>query len=382
VSGAQARTVFVVGRPTVVGNRGFIDLGNGTTAGAGFMLSPEFGVRVNGGNAFFAPAATAGSAALYTVKLSGPTTSTLSAWVDGVALSTSSVADIPIQTAGNGTVGGWTAAAAGGNNFSGDIAEIIVYGRDLSSSEQQAVEQYLTAKYFASNGTEPDTIAGLQLWLDATNLNGLSAGSAVDSWPDSSSSGHLVTQTSTTNQPTYDPAALNGHPAVHFDGTNDYLSLPANVVAGSQARTVVWVARPSETGNKGLIDLGQGSTTGSAFLVTPEHGVRVMGGNRLWNPGAPTTAPSIGVVILNGGTTTSNLSAWVNGIPLTPAGTTSVQISTSGPGAVGAWSVSPVGPNNFAGDIGELLVYDRALSAVEREMLVQSLALKYGISIS
>jgi hypothetical protein len=107
-----------------------------------------------------------------------------------------------------------------------------------------------------------------------------------------------------------------------------------------------------------------------------------MGGNRLWDPDASTAAASVGVVILSGGTTTSNLSAWANGTPLVAAETASIEISTNGPGAVGTWSLAPVGANNFAGDIGELLVYDRALSASERKTLEQILSSKYGIPIN
>src|SRR6185369_7987654 len=60
VTGATARTVFVVGRPTVVGNNGFVDLGAGGSRGAAFMLTPEYRVRVNGGNRLWSPGATAG----------------------------------------------------------------------------------------------------------------------------------------------------------------------------------------------------------------------------------------------------------------------------------------------------------------------------------
>lgn len=382
VTGAQSRTVFVVGTAAVVGNRGFIDLGNGSSGtGAAFMLSPEFAVRINGGNASWTPAATAGTPVLFTVKLTGTTTSTLSAWLNGAALSANITPSVSVQTAGSGTVGAWTANPASSNNFNGDIAEILVYGRALSTTEQDSVEAYLQDKYFSPGTPEPDTIAGLQLWLDASQLEGLNPGSQVATWPDSSGSGHLANQSNGASQPTYQPTALNGHPAVRFDGSDDYLSFASAIVSGAQERTVVWVARPSAIGNRGIIDLGEGSSPGAAFLVTPEHGVRVMGGNRLWQSPPSTTAPSIGVVVLTGGTT-SQLSAWMNGSTLAVASTGGVAIQTSGIGAVGTWSVAPIGPNNFTGDIAELLVYDRALSDIERSNLEESLATKYGIPIS
>jgi hypothetical protein len=133
------------------------------------------------------------------------------------------------------------------------------------------------------------------------------------------------------------------------------------------------------TGNRGIVDLGYGATAGGAFMVTPEHGARVMGGNRFWSPAPPTTSPSIGVVTLTGGTT-NGLSAWINGVQQQVTATGSVAINTSGAGTLGAWALSPVGSNNFDGDLAELLVYDRALSLSERQSVQDHLAVKYAIS--
>jgi hypothetical protein len=147
VTGAQARTVFVVGRPTVVGNKGFIDLGHGGTVGGAFMLTSEYAVRVSGGNAIFGPAATAGTPALYVVQLNGTTTATINAWQNGAPRNVTSSTNVTIATTGPGIVGGWAAVPVAATSYAGDIAEIVVYDRALSLTERQNLEQYLTAKY-------------------------------------------------------------------------------------------------------------------------------------------------------------------------------------------------------------------------------------------
>jgi hypothetical protein len=128
----------------VTGNRSIVDLGNGRTRGGGFQISPEFGVRINGASRLWAPPPSTTAATLGVVQLTGNSTTTLGLWINGVARTATTTVAATVQTTGSGSVGRWT---AGGKNFNGDIAEIIVYSRALSTGEQQTVEQYLRAKY-------------------------------------------------------------------------------------------------------------------------------------------------------------------------------------------------------------------------------------------
>jgi hypothetical protein len=63
----------------------------------------------------------------------------------------------------------------------------------------------------------PADIAGLGLWLDATQLQ-LNDGDPVTSWPDLSTSKLITAPISAP--PIYDLAGINGHPAVKFNGTD------------------------------------------------------------------------------------------------------------------------------------------------------------------
>lgn len=230
-----------------------------------------------------------------------------------------------------------------------------------------------------ATGTDPrlpPTIPNLVLWLDASQITGVPEGSAVSAWNDASGQGHHAIQLLLQNRPTYRSAALNGRPALRFDGSNDYLRIAGSIVSGTQARTVLFVARPDVVGNKGIVDLGNGATPGAGFLITPEYGVRVNGGSRLWLPSASTQEAQIGVVQFVG-TTTTGVSLWINGTLRSPTSTIAAAIQTSGSGSVGTWTAGPVGSNNFDGDIAEIIVYSRALSADERQGVQQYLDTKY-----
>lgn len=66
---------------------------------------------------------------------------------------------------------------------------------------------------------DPSDLVGLQLWYDADQL-ALTDGADVESWPDSSGQGRTLTGVA----PTFKTNQLNGRPGVEFDGALEYLT--------------------------------------------------------------------------------------------------------------------------------------------------------------
>ncbi len=66
-------------------------------------------------------------------------------------------------------------------------------------------------------------------------------GSTVSQWRTNNT--FLATQSTTANQPTYNAVGLNGKPILDFDGTNDHLTLNANLAITTQNFNVFAVAR-------------------------------------------------------------------------------------------------------------------------------------------
>jgi hypothetical protein len=225
----------------------------------------------------------------------------------------------------------------------------------------------------------PARVAGLVLWLDAGQLSGLADGAAVAAWADQRGGPHAAVQAASSAQPVYRAAAVNGRPAIHFDGMDDHLVVAATLASGSQKRSVVLVGRPDALGDRAMIDLGNIATPGAGFLITPEHAVRTGTGERRWTPPASLTAPAVTVVRLNG-VSTQYLAAWVNGQRLTVTAITAARVVTAGGTTIGASTAHrAAGPHHFAGDLAEILVYDQGLTEGEREQLEQYLMTKYGI---
>ena len=84
----------------------------------------------------------------------------------------------------------------------------------------------------------PSDISGLQLWLDATTglfdaTSGGNAvttdGSAVARWEDQSGNGRHATQATLNNRPVLKTSIQNGKNVIHFDGSNDNLSLTSSI---------------------------------------------------------------------------------------------------------------------------------------------------------
>ena len=178
-----------------------------------------------------------------------------SAWDNGSPFSSGTTA----LTLNTGT--GWASIGVGrippGNVLSyyltGQIGEIIVFSRALSTSERQTVEGYLTWKWglqtnfplthpFRSNPPDlpavaprgiaqvksaffnPTTFSGIQLWLDASDRATITAGSTITGWTDKSGTSRTITFAGTTN--TYDPV---GRSVNTDNATNSYFFANVNL---------------------------------------------------------------------------------------------------------------------------------------------------------
>ncbi|HSB61352.1 MAG TPA: chitobiase/beta-hexosaminidase C-terminal domain-containing protein, partial [Vicinamibacteria bacterium] len=335
----------------------------------------------------------------------------------------------------------------GGYAWFGDLAELLVYSRALSSSERQSVEDYLARKYrpyvpavgtpsivpaggtftgsttvtlatstpgaeihYTLDGSEPtpgsllytdpfvldrtatvkaraflagyddsgtatasflrseesipSLSSGLVLWLRADAGIATSGGAWVTEWADQSGSGNHARQATGVWAPRLVPDARNGLPAIRFDG-NDYVQFPRLT---GKVQTVFWVAAesPSATANYRPW-LGDQAGTGFPFLG--EFGAP----GAIWYSGA---SP----LVRNGQT-------WLNGRPvvgtseLRPRTLSVVSLVATGPLSANNFGLNTDGGYSWFGDLAELVIYDRALSASERLAVEDYLNGRYRIFI-
>jgi hypothetical protein len=214
--------------------------------------------------------------------------------------------------------------------------------------------------------------AGLKLWLSGDELDGV-AGSQVALWGDQSGTGHDVVQTAAGAQPTLVSSALDGAPALRFDGSTDWLGT-SSPISSSRAYTVFAV---STLGNaaSGPFYNGNSAADGYGFYrFTPGRYGIVHGGLR-GEAFGPVTDTGFQLTTMERGAD-AMVQFYVNGaqsgaaVPGTPN-------PASGATYVGA--VNPFTGGFFGGDVAEIVVYDRGLSEAERAQVTDYLKAKHGL---
>lgn len=239
----------------------------------------------------------------------------------------------------------------------------------------------LSVLFQANNNTNAIPRSGLMLWLDANNSLTLS-GSDVTTWADISGSQNNATQSTSLDQPTLVTNAINGLPAVAFNGSSQFLQLPAGFANFTSGCSIFVVTNPTtvSTGAR-FIDFGNGSASNNVLLDEPSSSGAAL---YVYNGSSPTNVTSSSAITLN---QFQLLEAVHNG-------TASATISTNGVFGAQNNSMNSInntsrannyigqgsgGGNYFQGQIAEILVYNRAVTASEQASIEGYFLGKYQI---
>lgn len=236
----------------------------------------------------------------------------------------------------------------------------------------------------------PDLAANLRLWLDANAIEGLNDGDFVATWQDESGNNNSVTQANAALQPRYRTGVMNGHPVVRFDGT-DQLEKNGAVGLSNKQRATWFVVLSTTDGAASRVAFSAGAGNVGSFRVQ-KHTTN--GGHR-WLTGV---APSAWRYTVNhfvqpntvylysatfDGTQAdgdARLTLRLNGEDqqlLAGAGNPGATTGDSSRVVVGNW----IAANYFwPGDIAEIIVYDRLLTAEEVRSIEAYLNTKYGLA--
>ena len=220
----------------------------------------------------------------------------------------------------------------------------------------------------------PGTIASLRLWLRGDDL-AQSDASPVSAWPDASGSGNDVAQATGMKMPTYYAAQLNGHFYVSFDGIDDTMfKAPAAGFVCTTGHTVIAVLNPTSA-----VAFGMGVVTNYQSNEMRQYG---SGGHPEWMipsglQQVDGTADVSGQWKVWSGTyrvATEILELFINGAS---QGTQ----TDAGLLAVGdIYLGSRTDSYHWLGHIAEVLVFDDALGAGDREGVESYLFAKYGLT--
>jgi hypothetical protein len=212
------------------------------------------------------------------------------------------------------------------------------------------------------------------IWLKANTLTGAD-GSAVTTWANDGT-GEDFTQATSGNKPTLQTAEQNGLSVVRFDGTDDFLSSAAGM---SLTQPCMFYGVASRTGN----------LTASSVLVTQTTeaiaaGFDVTSGEwytytnpALVDQAAANSAFHVLACFYNEAGVGTSLMYMDS---LTGAGKTldagNVSADTFHVGATAA-AASPL-----AGDIAELLMFQGTHTVAQRNLVINYLATKWGVTLS
>ena len=240
----------------------------------------------------------------------------------------------------------------------------------------------LVTSGFGPGGFESTTsTSGLLYWLRADAGVAIDALGNVSSWGDQSSRQNNFTQSDSARQPLWIANGINGLPAVQFNMATplSYTTTKKLVLStATQPQTIVIVnTTATQTSNlSGIIGLTNASGNS-------DFGIR-RAGDGAWQHLDKADQNDF---------TTANGAMYVNGAATNVAAEGSAHIMTALRGSpanlapatgLGDYFIysSSVTPRPWIGSIGEVVVYNRALNAVEQTVLENSLSAKYAIPLT
>jgi len=234
-----------------------------------------------------------------------------------------------------------------------------------------------------ASGFDPRTISNLRMWFDATDASTITTVSgAVSAW-NSKVGGITSSQSTANNRPAYLATGMNGKPAVDFDGSNDFLTTTynANLITGyvTYAAAVI----PDSPSAASAILGARGSTANGGPVRSTDATARWTLSHRDM---AVTYANASGGLIQNVNQvvlTTINATALtvrVNGSQSTVTSTFAAGSNETNAVFNIARDATPT-PRFFNGTFGEILMYDRTLTASELLSIERYLARKWGVTL-
>jgi len=252
-------------------------------------------------------------------------------------------------------------------DYDGDgLDEIVAIKRDTGAAfynDPQTSDRFQRITAFDAAPSMP-VETGLRLWLDASDASTVVNGAGgVQTWMDKSGNNFHATQANASQQPALNATALNGRPAVRFDGADDGLVIDDGLSLG-RPYTVF------------TVDQYYGTPAGRTLQGRDANWLTgKWGGNNAYFAGSfvYNSAAALNVAAIGDAQGYGNSSAYsLNGIDVTQ--------SPSATGVPGRLGLVGGGLHNEQGraDVAEVIVFDRALSFHERSQVGLYLREKYG----
>lgn len=226
----------------------------------------------------------------------------------------------------------------------------------------------------------PLRLGNLELWLDGSDINTITkdGSNLISQWNDKSGNASHTTQTIGSNQPTYAASGQNRKSIITFDG-GDFLTMPsATYTIPNNNNTIFIVLKHGvSTTNDRIINMEESGASKYSVEYKAD-------GTIAYHNSATGTAVSATLTETNFTIVTSYLSGTTQSIAVNGGTAT-----TNASGNTGATiTAAAIGGNAtgtgqlLEGSIAEIIIYTRALPAVEIKLVNRYLSNKWGIALS
>ena len=233
----------------------------------------------------------------------------------------------------------------------------------------------------------PSLAASLLTWFAADRITGLANGAAVSNWADLSGNGFNATQPAVAQLPTYVTNAVNHLPVVRFNSaSSNYLAFPRPV---QDDFTIFCVFRSTQGYGSGtLYYQGAGLVNGEVSGVTTDFGSCLFANGQICaGTGNPDVAALSGTGYNDGlphlmtfkrTEATGEVDLYLDGTFV--GSTTGSTSSLTAPNQLVLGALQTI-INFFNGDIGEVKIFNSALSDTDRVNQESGLVQKWGIPV-
>lgn len=321
-------------------------------------------------------------------------------------------------------VGGFEAP---GDRYIGSLFEIIIFGNDTTTAQRQQIEGYLawkwslqgnlpanhpfkTAPPFANNPRlppslypsgpirmapssspfvffSPASLSSLATWLDATDLTTLysdsngttlitSNSSPVRYWRDKSTNANNMRVSAAPNPPSFQTGSFNAQPALLF--SNAYFNaVTLSKISVQTASIFAFYKSNQGAGTQGPVVYGAITGTSQELGMYPNYYFhRHNNGNDNGVSITDTYQPLVGEILYSD-SSLLYFNNFNNISPAAPVLGTPGNVFYSGYFNIGNYQNAI--DQNFQAYVGEVIIYNRLLSTIERQQIEGYLAWKWGL---